>query len=1112
MDVGEWLRGLGLGQYEATFRDNAIEADVVPDLTESDLEKLGLPLGHRKRLMKAIASLGGASPSPAPTPAPSEAGSAERRQVTVMFCDLVGSTAMSARLDPEDMRTIIGAYHRCCAALVERHGGFVAKYMGDGVLAYFGYPHAHEHDAERAVQAGLALVDAVPKLATTSGPPLKVRIGIATGLVVVGDLVGSGAAQERGIVGETPNLAARLQGIAEPDMVVVSDSTRRLIGNLFNLTDLGARELKGIDGPVRAYAAICASAVASRFEALHADSMSPLVGRDEELELLLRRWSRAERGEGQVVLLSGEAGIGKSRLTAALMEHIGGAPHLRLRYFCSSQHTESALHPVIVQLERAAGFTHDDAPKARLDKLDALLAQTATTAEDASLIAELLSLPNDGRYPALSLSPQQRRQRTLQALNAQLEALARQTPVLMILEDAHWTDPTSLELFGRTVDRVPGLPVLLIVTSRPEFSPPWIGRSGVTALILNRLGQRDVAVMIDSVIGNKNLPANIRQDIIERTDGIPLFAEEMTKAVLEAESEGEAQRTAAAVPSPALAVPASLHASLMARLDRLGTGKEVVQTGAAIGREFSHALLATAARKPEAELDAALDRIIQAGLVSRQGTPPQATYLFKHALVQDAAYGMLLREPRRALHARIAEAIERQSPETAEAEPEILAHHFSRAELAEPAARYFERAGDRAAARSAYAEAVSHFSAALAQLERQPASAELGRRELALLLKHGPALIILKGLRNSEVEPIYQRAYEIAQSLGDQPGLFKALWGLWFSANLSGRTDVARDRVNELVVLGQQSGDEALLLEALHCRWSTAFFRGDVAGILTSVDEGLKLYDSAKHGRLGAEFGGHDPGVCAYTVSALGSAQLGCLRDATERIERGIQLARALNQPPSEGFAIMNALTTYQMIGDRETVLRLTSRMTEIAERFHLPAQRSLATFMAAWARACGDNLEAELKTMEAEFPRVTVMGPIPVFYSGLLAGVRLEAGQAAQALELLNDVLKRVKEPNVGLYLPEIHRLRGECLLRLDPTAIDDAVPEFETAIEIAEEQQARIFQLAAAVSLARATAAAGRPQRGIAALSEIVGAFSDDHDAPQLPLARTMLAGQRH
>ena len=607
--IADWLEKLGLGQYAQQFAENDINFTILSDLSDQDLKELGVSsLGHRRQLLRAIAELSiQTSPPKLATAAPASVvpeppDKAERRQVTVMFSDLVGSTALSARMDPEDLRDVISAYQKCVAETVRRFDGFVAKYMGDGVLVYFGYPQAHEDDAERAVRAGLEIVAAITAL--KSSVPLQTRIGIATGLVVVGDLIGSGEAQERGIVGETPNLAARLQGIAEPNMVVIAEGTRRLLGNLFELEDLGAKDLKGIAGPVRAWAALRGSSAEGRFEALHTSDLTDLVGREEELELLLRRWSKAKTGEGQVVLLSGEAGIGKSRLTAALLERLATEPHTRLRYFCSPQHTDSAFYPIIGQMERAAGLAHDDTPQAKLDKLDTLLAQTSTSKQDAALFAEMLSLPNDGRYPALELAPQQRRQKTLEALTAQLVGLASQQPVLMIFEDAHWTDPTSLEAFGRAVDRIKTLPALLIVTFRPEFSAPWVGQPHVTSLTLNRLGERDAATIIERLVGNKKLPADVMAEIVERTDGIPLFVEEMTKAVLEAEGEGEARRTAAAVPSPALAVPASLHASLMARLDRLGPAKDVAQIGAVIGREFSHALLAAVARKPEAELQA----------------------------------------------------------------------------------------------------------------------------------------------------------------------------------------------------------------------------------------------------------------------------------------------------------------------------------------------------------------------------------------------------------------------------------------------------------------------------------------------------------------------------
>ena len=559
------------------------------------------------------------------------------------------------------------------------------------------------------------------------------------------------------------------RAIAEPNTVVIAESTRKLLGNLFELEDLGAKDLKGIAGPVRAWAALRPSSVESRFEALHASGLTALVGREEELELLLRRWSKAKTGEGQVVLLSGEAGIGKSRLTAALLERLAGEPHTRLRYFCSPQHTDSALYPIISQMERAAGFVHDDTAQAKLDKLDAVLAQTSTSTQDAALFAEMLSLPNDGRYPALDLAPEQRRQRTLEALIAQIEALTRQTPVLMIFEDAHWTDPTSLELFGRAVDRIASLRVLLIVTFRPEFAPPWIGRPHVTALTINRLAQRDIDAMIDGVVGNKLLPASIRQDIIERTDGIPLFVEEMTKAVLEAESEGAAEHTAAAVPSPALAVPASLHASLMARLDRLGPAKEVAQIGAAIGREFSHALLAAVVRKPEAELASALDRLIAAGLLFRQGVPPHATYLFKHALVQDAAYGTLLREPRRALHARIAEILESQFAEIAESQPELLARHCTEAGLIEKAAGLWGKAGQRSLARSALVEAAEQLTRALDQIATLPATPALRREEIKLQVALITPLMHVKGYAAPETKAAAERArllIEQAEALG----------------------------------------------------------------------------------------------------------------------------------------------------------------------------------------------------------------------------------------------------------------------------------------------------------------------------------------------------------
>ena len=728
-----------------------------------------------------------------------------------MFSDLVGSTALSARMDPEDLREVISAYQKCVAETVQRFGGFVAKYMGDGVLVYFGYPQAHEDDAERAVRAGLKLVAAVSDVKTHA--PLQTRVGIATGLVVVGDLIGSGASQEQAIVGETPNLAARLQGVAEPNSVIIAESTRKLVGNLFELEDLGAQDLKGIAGPVRAWVALRQASVEGRFEAMHATGLTDLVGREEELDLLLRRWSKAKTGEGQVVLLSGEPGIGKSRLTAALLERLAAEPHTRLRTFCSPQHTDSALYPTIGQMERAAGFTHDDTPQTKLDKLDALLAQSVTSPHDAALLAEMLSLPNDGRYRTLELTPQQQRQKTLETLVLQVAALARQNPVLMILEDAHWADATSLELFDRIIGKILSLRVLLVITYRPEFEPPWIGRPYVTALTLNRLGEREIAAMIERVTGKKSLPESIRQDIIERTDGIPLFVEEMTKAVLEAEGEGVAESAVATVPSPSIGVPASLHASLMARLDRLGPAKEVAQIGAVIGREFTHALLAAVAGKTEPQLRSALDRLVMAGLLFRQGVPPHANYLFKHALVQDAAYGTLLREARRTLHGRIAETLERQFADVAENQPELLARHCTEAGLTEKAADFWGKAGQRSLTRSALVEAIGQLTRALAQMATLPGTPALRRKEIGLQVALITPLVHVKGYAAPEAKAAAEQARQLiekAQALGEEPEdrllLFSVIHGVTVAHFVAFNGDALRELAGQFLALAEKHG------------------------------------------------------------------------------------------------------------------------------------------------------------------------------------------------------------------------------------------------------------------------------------------------------------------
>jgi class 3 adenylate cyclase len=630
--------------------------------------------------------------TPAASHIVSGGASAERRQLTVMFCDLVNSTVLSARLDPEDMRDVLRVYHDGCASIVARFQGFVAKYMGDGVLVYFGYPHAHEDDAERAVHAGLALVEAIGAAALPLPGELKLqmRVGIATGLVVVGDLIGSGAAQEEAVVGETPNLAARLQGLATPNSVVIAADTRRLTGGLFEYRDLGAATLKGFANPVRAWQVVGPSTIESRFEALHpASTTTPLIGRDEELDLLMRRWQQVKDGDGRVVLLSGEPGIGKSRVTEAIEERLSREPHFRLRFFCSPHHGETALHPVASQLEHAAGFERDDNAERRLGKLEAILAPSTRNMKQATaLLADLLSIGSD-RYPPLNLDPQRRKEGTLEALFAQLAGLAAARPVLMVFEDVHWIDPISLELLELAVERISSLRVLLIMTFRPEFQSPWTGDAHVTTLALNRLGRQHGAELVKRLTGNKQLPSAILDQITAHADGVPLFVEELTKAVLESDLLRDAgDQYVLTGPVPPLAIPTTLHASLMARLDRLAPIREVAQIGAAIGREFSYELLAALVPLTESTLQEAVERLVRSELVFCRGRPPSATYTFKHALIRDAAYATLLRSRRQELHARIAQVLEDRFPETVELHPEILAHHWSQAGLVEKAAFY----------------------------------------------------------------------------------------------------------------------------------------------------------------------------------------------------------------------------------------------------------------------------------------------------------------------------------------------------------------------------------------------------------------------------------------
>jgi predicted ATPase/class 3 adenylate cyclase len=1104
MDVAAWLRDLGLEHYVPAFHDNDIDAEVLPKLTAEDLISLGVTsVGHRRKLLDAIASLGMAVPTAVVTPpapgAPAQVD-AERRQLTVMFCDLVGSTALSTRHDPEDLRELIADYHRVVSNTVGRFDGFVAKYMGDGVLIYFGYPQAHEDDAERAVRAGRAVIEAVGQLPARED--LSVRLGIATGLAVVGDLIGEGAAQERGVVGETPNLAARLQALAIPNTLVIAEATRRQVGGLFDLADLGPQALAGFAEPQLAWRVIGESGMLSRFEALRSGT-TPLVGRDEEVELLTRRWQQAKSGEGRVVLISGEPGIGKSRLTVALSEHIEAEPHTRLRYFCSPHHQDSALYPFIAQLERAAGFARDDTVDAKLGKLRTLRAPAARDDDDIALLSELLSLPSSAAD--LNLSPQRKRETLFEAFLHQLEAEARRRPVLMVFEDAHWIDPTSRELLDLTVDRVRHLPVLLAITFRPEFQPPWSGRSHVTSLALNRLGERDGEALVQKLADNTALTAEIVAEIVERTDGVPLFVEELTKAVLESAAQGD--RVAAVLATASLAaqsVPATLQASLIARLDRIGpTAKEIAQIGAVLGREFSYELIESVAQRPEKELQAALDQLGDSGLLFCRGIPPQASYLFKHALVQDAAYSTLLRTRRQELHTRVATALEQHFADLVERQPEILAHHLTAAGEAERAVDQWLKAGQYAAARLAHLEAIRHVDRGLATLALLQEGPARDGRETELQLARGLSLFTAKGFISAEAAEAYARARELAERRGDAHQLFTAIFGLWQSTTSAGRILDCRGLSDRLQRLTADDADSELRLQAHHAAWTTHLFAGRPAAAHQHCNDGRRLYNRERHQHHRLLYGGHDPGVCAGYIGAQVNWLLGYPERALAIGNESLVLAARIAHPFSLEIArVFNAMLHLDR-GEPELALEGLHAAEALAaeQRLGLVIAPGFVRGAALMAEGAFDEATARL--------REGLAGQLGAMFApygrARLAEALTRQSNHEAALATVREALEEQERTGQRRWEPELHRIEGAAHQGLN--RIEEAQSALEAALRIARCQQAKSYELRAATSLARLWGEQSRRSEARDLLAPVYGWFTEGFDTADLREAKALL-----
>ena len=1124
VEIRAWLRTLGLERYEQALRENGVDEEILPKLTAEDLKDIGVTaVGHRRKLLEAISILrhgGGAavsetSPETKKT-APAHvvrAVEAERRQLTVMFVDLVGSTALSNRIDPEEMREVIRAYQNAVSGEIARFEGHIAKFMGDGVLAYFGWPLAHEDEVERAVLTGLAIVDLIAKLVTPAEAALAVRVGIATGLVIVGDLVGEGAAQEEAVIGETPNLAARMQTLAEPGWIVIAEATRRLLGDLFDLTDLGSHELKGLATPVQAWRVNRASRAEGRFEALHGLRLSPLVGREQELALLLDRWRKAEAGEGQVVLLSAEPGIGKSRIALALRHRLRGGKLMSLRYYGSPYHTNSALFPIIDQLERAAGFARDDTPADKLAKLEALLGIADSEPEAAvRLIADLLAVPTGESYPPLELAPEQKKAKTSQALLAQLEGLATRQPVLMTVEDVHWFDPTSLELFDLIVERTERLPVLLVITFRPEFAPRWTRRPHVTLLTLNRFGRADGAALIDYLTGGRLLPANVFAQILSKTEGVPLFIEEVTKAVLESGFLRKAgERYELTGPLPAVAVPATLHDSLMARLDRLTTVKAVAQIASVIGREFSYELLSAIANMEMADLTVALDELVRAELVFRQGAPSEGTYAFKHALVRDAAYQSLLKTARAELHARIAEALKGRFPGTAEAQPELLAHHYSEAGAIRPAILYWLRAGERAAGRSAHIEAIAHLRRGLALLHGLP-DAERARYELDLQGALGISLMATQGFAAREAGDAFTRAQQLAEQTGEFSRLGGILQGLCSYHIVRGDFPATREMAERGLVAAQSRGDLVLLATSEQMLGGTFCMQGAFETARRHFDHGIQASDQFA-GDAPMPAVGADVRVFLRSWASHALWHLGWPAQSVRLSAEAISHARTTANSFSLALALDYAAILHQFSRTTSAVEGLASEAMGICSDRQFAYYLAWATILRGWARATGANDREGVVELRSGLDAIEITGGRlrRSYYLSLLAEAIGHFGEVAQALEVLADAIALSDASGEHWRDSDLYRLRGRLLLQLSGDRSGEAEECFRQSLAIARQQHAKALELTAGIELARLWHGHGKSDAAYELLGPICNSFSEGLDASSIMEARALLADMR-
>jgi len=1076
-ELAQWLEQHGLGKYTDVFTENDVGFDVLPHLTEEHLKELGVSLGDRLRVLKALGTLDTAAVAETPPAPPTPAsGEAERRQLTVMFCDLVGSTALSSQLDPEDLREVITSFQNACRDAVEHYDGFIARYMGDGILIYFGYPQAHEDDAERAVRAGLAIVDAMGALNAAIGTrfdtTLAVRVGVATGPVVVGDIVGDGAAEEAAVVGETPNLAARLQSVAAPDQVVVAPATHRLLESKFDFEDLDTHALKGIDEPVRVWRALRERDLHSRFDGARGASGTPLIGRQEELGLLMRSWESSKQGHGQAILIQGEAGIGKSRLLEALREQAAGDDYRWVAHRCSPYHTNSTLYPIIEHLKRALGWSAESSTEEKLDKLESALAgQSMPLAEVVPLYADLLSLPLPAdRYAPLDLNPRQRREATLDAAAAWLLEVAEQTPVLNVWEDLHWADPTTLELLEIYLAQSPTVSMMNVLTYRTDFVPTWSARSHMVPVTLNRLERPEVEALVGTRCAGKPLPAEVVEHIVAKADGVPLYVEELTKTILESEFLRETDdRYVLAGAISELSIPATLQDSLMARLDRLPTLREVAQMGAVLGREFAYEMLRGVVGLDEPQLQSGLEQLVADELLYQRGRVPRAKYIFKHALIQDAAYQSLLKRTRQECHRRIAELLEEQFPETVENHPDLVAHHYTEGAEPERAIEYWRSAGERARGLSANVEAIAYFSRGIDTLEQLPDDEERSRRELSLQLSLGHANIIARGHGSVEAETAYRRAMALSEKLDDVSDLVPALFGIWRSYVVGRTLDETDDVAGQLRRIAQQNQATELQVVANYTSGFTALCMGRPGDARGQLEKSIALYvpseDSSNMYRAA-----QDPGVACRGYLAIAEWLSGYPDRARSLTNEAVALAEEYSDRFSLAYALcyVGTIVSNERGDDTEAALeRGVGIATQDGYNLWILYGRALQASLAC-RKSDSDSALAELKSCIDAVAAIGVYLNTPYLMT-LLARSYQHAGRIAQSLQTLDDAQQSIDARGERWWEAEVHRLRGEVLLSRSPEDARDAEACFQQALEIACAQGALSLELRAAMSLTR-------------------------------------------